>query len=77
MRVRYVALVPIAFEEDVVGGDDFISLWGREHLAVHHPDIQSFHPRKKGGAYEATLVEAVRLETDFEPIDLGDLIAPG
>ena len=77
MRVRYVALVPIVFEEDVVGDEKFITQWGNEHLSVYHQGVASMHPRKNGAPYEPVLVEAVRIEDEEFGIDLGDLIAPG
>ena len=75
MKVRYVALVPVVFEEDVIGDEKFITHWGREYLQVNYAPVESLHPRR-GFPYDPQLIEAVRINEPVE-IDLGDLIAPG
>lgn len=76
MKVRFVALVPIEFEEEIIGDNEFITQWGREYLEVSYDRVDSIHGQRSI-PYEPMLCEAVKVEEDNTVADLGDLIAPG
>ena len=74
MKVRYVIMVPVEIVDEIVGDDDFMTDWGRQHADRYRP-VESQHPREPG-PYQPKLMEAVKLDEDAE-VDMDDLVAPG
>lgn len=74
-RVRFVIMVPVEVEDDVVGDDGFISEWGRQLAVARWGKVESMHPRQKE-PYAPKLIEAVKLDDGGE-ISMDDLITPG
>ncbi len=73
-RVRYVILAPVVIEDEIIGDDDFMTDWGKQHAERYEP-VESLHPRQEA-PYTAKLVEAVRLDEPDE-ITMDDLVTPG
>ncbi len=73
-RARFVVMVPVEVEDDIIGDDQFMTEWGRQ-LAERYARVESLHPRQTV-PYEPKLIEAVKLDDENE-VSMDDLVTPG